>query len=417
MGKLLQSGTSQGTMRSCSPAILIAPNAFKGSLTAFEAAQCIMRGFKRALPDARYILAPMADGGDGTMPVIARALKCRLKRVRVRGPTGSIVTARFAVTPKGELAVLEMAEAAGLRLLLGQRLNPMQAGTFGVGELLLSAKRQKCRQLVIGVGGSATVDAGLGMAEAIGYVLFDKLGRRLPGNGAALEKLHAIEGWQIRQVWQKLDMQVAVDVQNPLLGDHGAARVFGPQKGATPAMVRRLEGGMTRFAEIVQRDLGLDVSRLPGAGAAGGLAAGLAAFCGANIMSGFELVADIVELRRKMRQADLVITGEGILDSQSLYGKVPVGVARLAQACSIPVLGMAGGLADSSAKPGVFGMDALATVAPRPMSVQEAMSDAATLLTDASERAARMLALGRFILAPQRQLRLAPQRPDDLRLH
>jgi glycerate kinase len=377
------------------PVIVIAPNAYKGSLTAAAAAACIACGFQRVFPEARCRLAPMADGGDGTMAVLARALNGRIRRLRATGPLGAPVSARFAVTPDGDLAILEMAEACGLRLLPPGRRNPMRTGTLGLGQLLVEARRLGCCRIVVGVGGSATVDGGLGLAEALGYRLFDARGRRLRGVGASLERLHAIEGWDIRRAWQSLDIQVAVDVTNPLLGPRGAARVFGPQKGATPAMVRRLESGLARFAALVRRDLGMAVARIPGGGAAGGLAAGLTVFCGARLTPGFDLVAGLTKLRETIQDADLVVTGEGFLDSQSLFGKVPVGVARLARSCRVPVLCLAGGLADDLPPAAALGMDAVVSLMPRPMRVEEAMQNAARLLTLAAERAANSLALGR----------------------
>ncbi len=377
------------------PVILVAPNAFKGSLTAEQAAAAIARGFLRVFPRARCVLVPIADGGDGVMPVLAKALDCEVRRCRCKGPLGEPLTARFAFQSKDKLAVVEAAETCGLRLLPEAKRNPMRTGTFGVGTMLLNARRIGAKRIVIGVGGSATVDAGLGLAEALGFRLLDARGRRLRGNGAALSQLHAIDGWDIRQSWQRqIKIQVAVDVTNPLVGKLGAARVFGPQKGATPSMVRRLEEGLERFAGLIRRDLALDIACMPGSGAAGGLAAGLMAFCGASITPGFDLIAELVRLPQKMRNADFVVTGEGFLDTQSLYGKAPMGVAAMAKSRGLPVICLAGGISDDlrSLKP--FGVSALAVIPPAPMPLEQAMQNAARYLETASERAASLLALG-----------------------
>lgn len=381
--------------RSRNPVILIAPNAFKGSLTAEQAAEAIARGFRRVFPRARCVLAPIADGGDGVMPVLARALGCRIRRCRCTGPLGETLTASFAFKPKDGVAVIEAAEACGLRLLPQARRNPMRAGTFGVGTMLLNARRAGARRIVVGVGGTATVDAGLGLAEALGFRLFDAKGRRLRGTGGALSRLHAIEGWDIRQYWQRIKMQVAVDVTNPLAGKSGAARVFGPQKGATPSMVRRLDAGLGRFAEVIRRDLGLDVGRMPGSGAAGGLAAGLVAFCGADIVPGFDLIAGLVGLPQKMSNADFVVTGEGFLDAQSLCGKAPLGVAAMAKSLGLPVICMAGGISDDLRGLEALGISALAVLPNAPMPLEQAMKNAARYLEAASERAASLMALGK----------------------
>lgn len=378
------------------PAVVFAPNAFKGSLTAREAAEAMAKGFKRVFSSARCVIAPMADGGDGTMPVLASALDCTFKTLRVPGPLGNPVNARFAVAPERNLAIIEMAEAGGLRLLKRSQFDPLQTGTFGLGRLMQEARRLGCRQLVIGVGGSATVDGGLGMAEALGFRLSDAQGNLLPGKGASLDRLSSIQGWEIRRAWQALDIRVAVDVNNPLFGPKGAARVFGPQKGATPAMARRLDAGLKRLAALFRKELGIDFANIPGCGAAGGLAAGLLAFCDARITPGFELVAEMIGLRDKIRGADLVVTGEGFLDSQTQYGKVPFGVAKMARACHAPVLCFAGGLADDLPKAKALGMDAVLSIIPRPMSLEDAMQSAAMLLADAVERAARCLAIGCF---------------------
>lgn len=374
--------------------IVIAPAAFKGSLSPLQATRAIDLGVRSALPSAETVLAPVADGGDGTLEAVQHAQGGTAHEAVVSGPLGRPVRASWALLSDGETGVIEMASASGLSLLkLGER-DPMRAGTFGTGELIREALDKGCRRLIVGLGGSATVDGGAGMAQALGVRLLDRKGRPLPKGGGALSQLDRIDLSALDSRVRDCQMLAMYDVSNPLLGPQGAAAVYGPQKGATPDMVRKLEIGLSRLAEVIRRDIGLDIADLPGAGAAGGLGAGLVAFTSAGLVSGVELVLELIGLREKLAGAHLVITGEGALDYQSVYGKAPVGVARMARALRVPVLALAGSLGQGYQVLHQEGVDAAMSIVPGPMSLEEAQLDAYGLLADAAERAIRIIALG-----------------------
>jgi len=323
------------------PRILVAPDKFKGSLTATQAAAAIGRGLARGCPGAEIVLLPVADGGDGTVDAAVAAGYERRHAV-VSGPTGEPVEACFAV--RGEHAVVEMAEASGLRRLPGGRPAPLTASTTGTGQLLLAALDSGARHLVLGVGGSASTDGGAGMVQALGARLLGASGEDLTPGGAALAGLHRIDVAGLDPRLGATDVVVAVDVDNPLVGPRGAAAVFGPQKGATPTQVAALDDALSRFATVVHRDLGVDMASTVGGGAAGGTAAGAVAFLGARLTSGITLVLETIGFADALPGTDLVITGEGSLDEQSLSGKAPIGVARAAAAAGVPVVALVGRL-------------------------------------------------------------------------
>ncbi len=374
--------------------IVIAPASFKGSLLPLEAARAIELGVRSALPPAETVLAPVADGGDGTLEAILYAQGGNPQEATVTGPLGFPIKASWAVLLNGDTAVIEMAAASGLALLPPGRRDPMHATTYGVGELIRVALDQGCRRIIVGLGGSATVDGGAGMAQALGVGLYDRSGRPLPPGGAALASLARVDLSGLDQRMSECQVAAAYDVANPLLGPDGAARVYGPQKGATAAMVAQLEEGLSRLAEVVKRDLGLNVADLPGAGAAGGLGAGLAAFLGARLISGVEFVLDAVGLRAKLAGAHLAFTGEGTLDYQTAYGKAPAGVARMARELRIPVVALAGSLGRDYQTLYQEGVDAVMSIVPGPMSWEQAMGQAYGLLAQATELAVRMMAVG-----------------------
>ena len=374
--------------------VVIAPAAFKGSLSPLLAARAMDLGVRSTLPQAETVLVPVADGGDGTLEAILHAQGGSTHAARVSGPLGSPVQARLAILSDGETAVVETAEAAGLVLLEPRQRDPLRASTYGLGELIRAALDKGCRRLIVGLGGSATVDGGAGMAQALGVGLYDGKGRPLPRGGGALASLGRIDLTGLDPGVRGCEILGACDVTNPLVGPQGAAQVFGPQKGATAGMVGVLEAGLSRLAEVIKADLGLDVAALPGAGAAGGLGAGLVAFLGGRLVSGVELVLEAVGLRQKLAGAHLVLTGEGILDYQSAYGKAPVGVARMARDLSIPVLALAGTLGEGYETLYQEGIDAVMSIVPGPMSLEEAMGQAYGLLAEATERAIRIVALG-----------------------
>jgi glycerate kinase len=307
--------------------ILIAPDKFKGALNALEVAENIEKGLSEVLPAAKIEIVPMADGGEGTAEVICNAGAGSWSQCKAHDPLGRQIEAGYGWIADEKLAVMEMSEAAGMRRLFQTELDPVRATTFGVGEMILDASNHGAKQIIIGLGGSATNDGGFGMARALGFRFFEQE-RELEGAVSELIKLKRIEAPK------QLDLPkiiAAVDVRNPLLGTNGATRVFGPQKGATKEKIDMLERALTTLADVVAKEFGFDYRDEPGAGAAGGLGFGLMSFCGAKIQSGFDVVAEAVGLELKMKDADLVITGEGSLDRQTLEGKTPAGVARLAR--------------------------------------------------------------------------------------
>jgi glycerate kinase len=364
---------------------VIAPDSFKGSASAREVAQAIAEGLKAALPDAVCDLVPMADGGEGTVDALVAATGGRIVSVRVTGPLGEPVDSFFGILGDGETAVIEMAAAAGLHLVPPEKRNPMVTTTYGVGELMRAALDAGCRRLIIGIGGSATNDGGAGMAQALGVRLLDEQGNEIGFGGGALERLARLDLSDFdRRVWDA-EILVACDVTNPLTGPNGASAVYGPQKGATPEMVRQLDANLRHYAAVLQRDLGVEVETVAGAGAAGGLGAGLLAFCRAQLRRGVELVIHAVRLPERVQKADLVITGEGCLDFQTGFGKVPHGVAQVAKRYGKSVIALVGQLSEGAERCRQWGIDACFPILSKPMSEQEAMANAIPLLRRAAE--------------------------------
>lgn len=312
--------------------VVVAPDKFKGTLTAPEAARAIAKGWKRADPDAEISEVPVADGGEGTLDALVAALGGRLERVRVTGPLGDPVEAEYGLVESDDVpvAVVEMARASGLRLVSEERRDPMRATTAGTGDLILAAARQRVRRMVVCIGGSATNDGGAGMAQRLGVHLRDEDGRDLPPGGAALRRLATIDVTGMAPEVGGIEVVVATDVDNPLTGPTGASAVYGPQKGAGPEDVAILDESLRHLSAVIHRDLGIDVRDVPGSGAAGGLGAGLVAFLGARIRPGFEVVAGALGLVERLEAADVAVTGEGRYDAQTERGKAPAGVVRMA---------------------------------------------------------------------------------------
>lgn len=312
--------------------ILIAPDKFRGTLTAAEAARAIAAGWRRARPADELEEIPLADGGEGTLDVLVEAFHGERRTETVTGPLGDRTRAEFGLIHRdeGPLAIVEMSRASGLRLLSGGRRDVRRATSRGTGELLLAACRVS-RDVLVCIGGSATIDGGAGMAQALGVQLLDEAGRDVEPGGAALLELASIDATGLDSAARRARVSVACDVDNPLTGPQGASAVYGPQKGASPDDVRLLDRALARLADVIERDVGPDVREVPGAGAAGGLGAGLVAFLGAELRPGVEVVMDAVGFSSRLERADLVITGEGALDAQSLHGKVPAGVMRRAR--------------------------------------------------------------------------------------
>jgi len=365
--------------------ILIAPDKFKGALNAREVAENIAKGLSDVLPAAKIEVVPMADGGEGTAEVICNAGGGSWLECKAHDPLGRQIEARYGWVADKGLAVMEMSEAAGMRRLSQSELDPVRATTFGVGEMILDASGRAADEIIIGLGGSATNDGGFGMARALGFRFVGQQ-RELGGVVSELVKLKRIETPRPLELPKII---AAVDVRNPLLGTNGATRVFGPQKGATKEKIDTFERALTRLADVVAKEFGFDYRNEPGAGAAGGFGFGLMSFCGAKTRPGFDVVAEAVGLESKMKDADLVITGEGSLDRQTLEGKTPVGVARLARKLGKRVFAIVGRIIDPREVRGIF--DAVYENARPGMSQEENMKRAAELLRENARDLARQL--------------------------
>src|SRR5712671_480834 len=374
--------------------LVIAPNAFKGSLSAVEAAEAIAEGVRVAASDADVVLVPIADGGDGTVDALVAATGGEHRTLRLRGPLGDPVDADYGLINGGSTAVIEMAKAAGLALVPKEKRDPRMTTTYGVGELLQQAYDAGARHFIVGIGGSATNDGGAGMAQALGYHLLDEKGHELPPGGLALKRLARIHVGGVHANWKEAEVDVACDVTNPLTGPSGASAVYGPQKGATPEMVAELDAALKHFAEIIRRDLGVDVEQLPGAGAAGGLGAGLVAFTRARLGPGAEMVMEALRLDERLAGAGLVITGEGRLDSQTArFGKGPAAVAQHARNAGIPVVAIGGSVADETELRLLFdGLEATVVV---PGTLDDAIAQARPLLVRAASRLMWLVLTGR----------------------
>lgn len=374
--------------------IVIAPDSYKESLSAMQVASEIEAGFREIFPDAEYVKIPVADGGEGTVQAMIEATGGRRIELAVTGPLGQPVQAFYGLTGGEPIAVIEMAAASGLELVPPALRNPLLTTSFGTGELIRRALDSGARRFILGVGGSATNDAGAGMLQALGVRLLDAQGAELAPGGGALARLASIDVAQLDPRVGESIFEVACDVRNPLVGPDGASAIFGPQKGASAEVVQQLDANLRRFADLVKRDLGHDVADLPGAGAGGGIAAAMLVFLNGRLRPGSEIVTDAVGLDAAVRDADLVITGEGRIDSQSVQGKTPVGVARVAQRHGKPVIGIGGCLAPDAAAVHSHGIDAVFAAVSRPCTVKEALDGAAVNLRSAARNIAATLKLG-----------------------
>ena len=376
--------------------IILAPDSFKGNLSSAEVAAAMEQGIKRVLPGARCVKIPMADGGEGTVQSLLAACGGRLVSCEVKGPLGRRVQSCYGMLADNKTAVIEMAAASGLGLVSDKSKNPLKTTTYGTGELICQALDDGAKEIIIGIGGSATNDGGAGMAQALGVAFLDSAGRviRQNGSGAMLRKIEGIDMRGVHPRLARARIQVASDVDNPLCGKRGAAYVFAPQKGATPAMVKTLDANLRHLAKVVKRELGADVAAVPGAGAAGGLGTGLMVFAGAELKSGFGIVSQAASLEKRLRSADLVFTGEGRVDFQTAFGKTPAGVAKLAGKHGVPVIAIGGGLADDARENFAQGIDGLEPAVARAMPLREALSNAEDYIANAAERALRLALIG-----------------------
>lgn len=379
--------------------IVIAPDSFKESLSALDVAREIKAGFSEVFPDADYVLVPVADGGEGTVEALVAATGGEVVTLRATGPLGEPVEAFYGLTGDGATAVIEMAAASGLELVPPDRRDPLKTTTFGVGEMIRAALDRGARHLIVGVGGSATNDGGAGMAQALGIRLLDAAGRDLPPGGGALGDLVRIDLSGLDPRIAGCRIEVACDVDNPLVGPNGASAIFGPQKGATAETIAHLDAGLANLAAKLAEETGLSVADLPGGGAAGGLAAGLHAFLGAELRPGAEIVMNAVGLDAAVADADLVLTGEGRIDHQTIHGKTPIGVAAVAKRRGRPVVAIAGSLGKDAHVVHAHGIDAVFSVLSRPCTVAEALAGAAENVRVTARNVAATWRLGQSVKA------------------
>lgn len=374
--------------------IVIAPDSYKESLSALEVATQIELGFKEVFPQAQYVKIPMADGGEGTVQAMIEATQGRRVDVEVTDPLGQRAASFYALTGDGRTAMIEMAAASGLAMVPPAQRNPEVTTSYGTGELIVAALNAGARHLILGIGGSATNDGGAGMLQALGVQLLDAEGQPIARGGAPLAQLARIDLSGMDPRLAECTIEVACDVDNPLTGPRGASAIFGPQKGATPAMVQSLDAALKHFATIIARDVGVEVDAVPGAGAAGGMGAAMLAFMKGQLRPGCEIIAQAVGLDAAVRDADVVITGEGRIDQQTIFGKTPFGVATVAKRYGKPVFGIAGGLGTNAHVVHDHGIDAIFSVLSKTCTIQEAMAEAEFNVRTAARNIAAVLRAG-----------------------
>ena len=374
--------------------IIIAPDSFKGSLTAKEAAKAIERGLQRSPLKAEMVLVPMADGGEGTAQSLVDATGGHMIQTQVTGPLGRTVNASYGILGDGRTAAIEMAAASGIQFVNEQTRNPLVTTTYGTGELISKALDQGAQEIIFGLGGSATNDGGAGMAQALGARLLDADGRALSQGGAALARLDRIDVSGLDPRLARTRIRLASDVTNPLTGPEGASAVFGPQKGADPSMVAVLDAALAHYAAVIRKDLHREVETKPGAGAAGGLGAGFLAFTPAVMASGVNIVVDTTHLKELARDADLCFTGEGSIDFQTAFGKTPMGTAQAVKESSpsCKVIALAGNVGTGTEELYKVGIDAIFSISPGAVSLEVAMAKAADNLAAVAENIGRLLA-------------------------
>lgn len=374
--------------------IAVAPDSFKESLSAVEVARAIAKGLKKVLPEAEVLEIPMADGGEGTVETLTKDTGGQIIGCDVTGPLGEkIRKARFGILGDGNTAVIEMAASSGLALVPPEKRNPLKTTTYGTGELIRAALDRGVSRIIIGIGGSATVDGGAGMAQALGGQLLDKNGQNIGFGGGELARLEKIDLTTLDSRIEKTEVIVASDVTNPLVGKKGAARIFGPQKGATAEMVETLEKNLHHLSEVIERDVGIKVGNRLGAGAAGGLGAGLVAFLGAKPRRGINVVLQAVHFQERIKDCDLVITGEGRIDNQSVFGKTTVGVAKASKELGLPVIAIVGSVGEGADQVLSHGIDAYFSILSTPMNLEEAFASSHKLIVECAAQIGRLLNL------------------------
>ncbi|OIN95626.1 glycerate kinase [Candidatus Desantisbacteria bacterium CG1_02_38_46] len=365
--------------------ILVAPNSFKGSCSAINVTNAIEKGILNVLPYVSIEKIPLSDGGDGFLQTSKFANRqIKIYRARVTGPLGKEVNAHYGIL--GDTAIIEMAQASGLHLIAPEKRNPFFTTTYGTGQLIKLALNRGARKIIIGVGGSATVDGGAGCLQALGVKFIKKNGKEIGFGGRELSKISRIDPAGIEPRVKDTEFIIACDVQNPLTGSRGAAYIYGPQKGANPGMVKILDEGLHNYARVIKKDIGMDVESIKGGGAAGGIGAGLVAIAGAKLKKGIKVIADLTGLGERIKKADLVITGEGKIDNQTIYGKAPIGVAKIAKRYNIPVVAICGSTGEGYEAVYKHGIDVVASIMDSPMEISRAMKEADFLIEKATER-------------------------------
>lgn len=372
--------------------IVIAPDSFKGSATSVEVCNLIERGVLKVLSDVEIKKIPIADGGEGTVESVVLASNGRIKKINVHNPMGDMVEAHYGILNEGR-AVIEMAEASGLTLVDELGRDPLVASTYGTGEIIIDAINSGATEILIGIGGSATNDFGIGMAAALGYRFFDEDGNEVPPLAKNMMSIASIDARDVDQRIYETEISVACDVANPLYGCNGATAIYGPQKGVTEEMFDTLDNGLKNMALLVKGTFQKDVANIKGAGAAGGLGAGLISFCNARLKSGIDAMLDIVRFDDEILNASLIITGEGAIDGQSKEGKVPVGIARRAKLKNVPVIAIVGDIRDGAESVYDMGIVSIMPALKRAMPLDEAIKNSHSLILDATERAMRFISI------------------------
>lgn len=370
--------------------IIIASDSYKGSCSTIEVANSIEKGIRRVFEDSDVVKIPVADGGEGTVDALVLGTKGKYEEVEVIGPLGGVVNATYGII-HNEIAVIEMAAASGLTLIKKEELNPLITTTYGTGQLIKSAMDKGIRKIYVGLGGSSTNDGGVGMAQALGISFKDKMGNEVSFGGGELSKIKEIDFTNVHPLLKETEVVAMSDVKNPLCGPTGASYVFGPQKGADSGMVKMLDENLGHLGELISHYMKTDIMNIPGTGAAGGLGAGMLAFCNASIEQGIEKILDITNIDFHLKDADLVITGEGRIDEQSKYGKVPVGVAKRAKKYNIPVIAIVGSVGEGAYEVYSYGIDIIIDIINKPMTLEYAMENVVELLENASENLMRSI--------------------------
>ena len=371
--------------------VVIAPDSFKESLTALEVAEAVESGFTKIFPDWEYIKVPMADGGEGTVQSLVDALDGSMKEVEVLNPLGKKIQASYGLSRDGKQAIIEMATSSGLELIKSADRNVMQATSWGLGDLIHDALEEKVEKILVGIGGSATNDGGAGMIQSLGGKLLDRDGKQIPYGGEGLGELQSIDLSELDERLYDVEIEVACDVTNPFTGPDGATYVYGPQKGADEEQVEQLESNLKHFANIIRTDLDIDIENVAGAGAAGGVGGALLAFLEAELRNGGELITEWLDLELTLKDADLVITGEGGMNHQTAYGKTPVVVGKLAKKHQIPVIALVGSISEGFEEVYVNGIDAVFSIITEVGDIEEVLETAFSNVEQTAENVARIL--------------------------